>query len=108
MDPIELADDGFVNVTLKGDGSEITQPVDLYEANNVLAELHKRFQGKPLAEYHAAIAEWLAKKGFPPVSHRVADKFATSIFDRVARLKNADAGEPTPGLPGSTASPSAA
>jgi hypothetical protein len=95
------ADDGLLDVTIGG----VTQRIDAYETHDKLYEIAKEFQDKPSHEYHAAIVELLKAFGFPPCSHRAADRFTVAIIAHIGELKKkADgAGTVTPSSPASTA-----
>lgn len=100
MASIHVEDDGYIEVTLKrqkdigGDGpAEVTRTLDLYRIHNELVDIYARTRGKPTHEQHQAIGELLAGYGFPEVSHRAADRFASEIHKEVASRKKRDGGE---------------
>ena len=103
---IDLADDGYEMVRLKDAAGNVLfeKELDLWETQNHFFDLQTKFRGKPAHEFHTAVVEYLQKLGFPPVSHRFADRLVAGVNDTVKELKNAPAGEPVPGSPASTES----
>jgi hypothetical protein len=89
---LTLEDDGYMEVTIKDkDGSAVTKRLDLYETHNALADLSNR--NKEARVFHQSVREFLQQKGFPACSDRLADRFAVTVFDKVAQLKAADGGD---------------
>jgi hypothetical protein len=103
---IDLNDDGFEMVYLKDAEGKVLfkKELDLWETQNHIFDLQEKFKGKPHFEFHAAVVDYLKKLGFPPVSHRFADRLVGQLNAKVKELKNAPAGDPSPGSPASTAS----
>lgn len=103
MKPIKLdVEDGSLDVTI----GDVTLSVDLYKVNNDLYEIGRAHLNRPVNDYQAAVAGYIASLGFPAVPHKTADDFVVAVTERVADLKKATAGGPTPGSPASTGRPS--
>jgi len=84
MQPITLEeDDGFITVKI----ADTEQRLDLYQVHNQLVELRRRLEGKPTHETHQAVVDLLKERGFPDCSHRLADRFAVAVSERVAELE---------------------
>lgn len=98
MADISIADDGFLEVAIGATAARL----DLYEVYYRLLEIDRDTEGKPLREYLAAIGQYLQELGYGAVSQRAAERFSAAVSERVKALKNAEAGEPTPGSPAST------
>lgn len=101
MQPIDIEDDGFVTVRLHGEGKDATVRLDLYEVHNRFVEMVRQYQGKPVKELHDAVANLLQQYQLPKCSHRAAAEVMSAVFQRVADLKNAVAGELMPSSPAS-------
>lgn len=105
MKEIDLGDDdGYV--TVKFGGHEVR--LDLYQAYNRLLDLDDAVEPdeegrKPRGVWLERVATWLRELGFEGVSHRLADRFAETIFGRVKELKNAAGGSGRQDSPASTA-----
>jgi len=91
---IAIEDDGYIDVELAG----ITARLDLYGAYDRVSTIIREMEDKPAADYFVALHAYLTELGFPPVSNRAADKFASAISDAVTALKNADGATQTPAL----------
>lgn len=102
MQPIQLEDDGFITVKL----GEAEMQLDLYQVHNQMVELQRRLAGKPTHELHQAIVDMLREHGLPGCSHRLADRFAVAVSERVNALEEAakkkapssESASPTPDL----------
>lgn len=104
--------DGYLDVNVAPiEGEAFTVRLDLYEANNLYAQLCDRFdpQGKPV-ELQAAWCDWLVDKGFPPVSAANGLRVLAAVLNGVAEFKkkhapaSATAASPAPSAsPGSPA-----
>jgi hypothetical protein len=111
MTPLDLGhDDGYLDVTIGND----TVKVDLFLVGNRVLELQQRDRDKPMAEQHQAIVDLMKELRLPAVSHRVADRFACGILDKLADVgalakkkePSSDSPSPTPEAAASTASAS--
>jgi hypothetical protein len=110
MQPIQLEDDGFIHVKV----GEAELQLDLYQVHNQMVELQRRLAGKPTHELHQAIVDMLREHGLTGCSHRLADRFAVAVSERVAALDEAAkkkgpssaSASPTPDSAGSTVPPS--
>src|SRR5437763_37947 len=101
MQSLTLDDDGFLDLTIGG----VTQRIDVYQSQNRLFEISKSNADKPAEDFHKAVVALLEELGFPPPSHRLADRFVEAIAARVDELKK-NSGPPggtTPASPSSTA-----
>jgi len=92
LEPINLADDGFVDVTIDG----VTQKLDLFEINNEFFAIREKL--KETNEQNAAFVELIKSKGFPSVSHKLAIDLVDAIYERIDSLKKKPSD--TPGSPG--------
>lgn len=97
MPALDIADDGFIDVTIAG----VRISVDCYATWNKLVGLRDRLtdEDKPIEDFHAGVVDFLAELGFPRVSHRAADRFADAMAMAVDALKKNDNPEPTPASP---------
>lgn len=100
MEKIDLTeDDGFVEV--QGPDGEAVR-LDVWAANNALADYHRANVGKTAADYNTGLVELMAEMGLAKCSHFQAARFASAVADRVQSLKK-KLGD-TPASPASTAS----
>lgn len=82
-DEIDLGeDDGLVTITMMG----ATVQLDLWKTNNVLAACHAANKDRDAVAYNDALAKAVEGLGYPPLSHRMAQRFARTIQDRVEAL----------------------
>ena len=89
---------GYVNVQF----GENSITLDLFEVNDRIADLHASHEGKPAAEYAAAVQDLLVELGLPRVSVFAAGRFVKQIVDACEDLKKKHA--LLPASPVSTAS----
>lgn len=75
-------DDGYY--TIKIGDAEAT--VDVWQTRSRLAELVKKHKDGTDEQFFAAILDVMREAGFPPASHRLAQKFADAIFARAKEL----------------------
>ena len=91
-----LEDDGYIMVEVQTrdeeTGEQLVSEVslDLYEAFNTCLDIQVKHQGKPIHEFHRAIAEQMTRWGFPSCSDRLADKFVSHVVSLVSDLKKKD------------------
>lgn len=99
MQPIQLEDDGYIEVQI----GEAKARLDLYQCHNRMVELRRRLEGKPIEELHQGVVEMLVEFGLPACSHRLADRFALAVAERVGGLEeSAKKKEPSSALPSPT------
>lgn len=77
-------DDGYVRFTF-ADGTEVQ--VDLWAANDSLYDYHQANKDKPFTDYNAGLVELMGRFGFPPVSHRMACRWAKEVQRLVDEAK---------------------
>lgn len=97
---LEIPESGFVSLKV---GESVTQ-IDCYEAWNTVRSLRDEAEdaGEPMPQaFHRRVAEWLASKGVPAVSHFQVDVFVQRLGAAVVALKKST--DPTPGSQASTA-----
>lgn len=101
MDPLDLDDDGWMEVKL---GDAPPKRLDVFEVNNRLFELGQQFPGREnVTKYLQGVRDYLGELGFPGVSLRAADKFSAGVIGRVNALGNGRGGAGnSPASPAST------
>ncbi len=76
-------DDGFLRVTMLG----VSLPIDVWKANNRIADYHAANKEKAGDLYMDGLARLVEGFGFPPMSHRLADRFVAAIKERMEALR---------------------
>jgi hypothetical protein len=111
MKPIELEEQGFVDVAVKDADSDevVSKRLDLYQLNNRMTEICNRLADKPVEQLQA-IVDMLSEMGFPTCSHRLAAQLYKAITERIAELDgeskkkdtSSESASPTPSCADST------
>jgi hypothetical protein len=97
LQPITLADDGFVDVAIDG----VTVKLDLFAINNEIYDTAEKLKTADPNVRNLAIADLIKAKGFPTVSTKLACDLAEAIRLRIEGIKKKD--DDTPVSSGSTA-----
>lgn len=103
MQPLTLDDaETMLTVTIKADGQEVTQVLDLAEIWIGLREINQKTKESDRA-WLAGIVAYLKELGFPTASMTTARRFWESINKAMEALKKSDGASKTPASPASTA-----
>lgn len=84
MQDINLDDDGFQNITING----VLVNVDIWKIRTRLQNLYEKYKNNLNDEkYLEDILDIMQEIGFPKVSHRLAEKFAITIYEIADQIK---------------------
>lgn len=101
MANFDLADDGFVEVTITpASGEAVTKRLDLYEVYLRLMDASRKTASD--SDWYAKGKALLADLGFPEVSIGLVRRFVDRIMAEVNARKKPDGGEPKQDSPDST------
>ena len=93
--------DTALPVTIKADGREVTQVLDLAGLAVDLSAINKK-AGSDSRAWLQGVADYMETLGFPKVSLTTADRFWHAVNAALAELKKKDGASQTPASPAST------